>query len=492
MKATSRRCPKCDGELAPSAPEGLCPKCLLAFLVSGFPEEAGDPPDAAPGSRTGDSRSGGQVLERFGDYELIEVLGRGGMGIVYRARQIRLNRVVALKMIPHERLPGEAEIKRFRAEAEAAASLDHPHLVPIYEVGEHEGRHFYAMKLLAGGSLAERISNLQSQISNGEAATLLAIIARAVHHAHQHGILHRDLKPSNILLDEQGQPQVADFGLARRLDGDSSLTLTGGVVGTPNYMAPEQAEGKSRQLTTAADVWSLGAIFYQLLTRQLPFPADTPLETMRHAREVEPKRPSSIQARVDRDLETICLKCLEKEPQKRYGSAEALAEDLERWLRHEPIRARPAGLWEQGLKWGKRHPARAGLLGVALAAPALIIAVLLVYQARLRHEHSLTLDERNNAFRQEQRATNALARAETEAARAESEARRAAQTEAQTRQRLYAADMLLAQHALDDGNLALARRLVQTWRPQGMTNEELRVTNGTVSSSRPAALAWPC
>lgn len=295
-------------------------------------------------------------------------------------------------MILATRLPGETEVRRFRAEAETAASLDHPNIVPIYEVGEQDGRHYFSMKLMTGGSLADRITGRSRRkealicsprpqaekleppyvgsYSAREVATLLAKVARAVHFAHQRGLLHRDLKPSNILLDEHGEPHVTDFGLARRLEAHSSLTLTGAVLGTPNYMAPEQAEGKSKQLTMAADVWSLGAILYELLTGRPPFAADTPLETLRQVKEREPKRPSSVSVRVDRDLETICLKCLEKDPQRRYRSAAALAEDLECWLRHDPIRARPSSVWEHGVKWARRNPARAALLRVTLVAPA--------------------------------------------------------------------------------------------------------------------------
>ena len=258
--------------------------------------------------------------ERVGDYELLEELGRGGMGVVFRARDLRLKRDVALKLILTGQLASEAEVKRFLNEAEAAAQLEHPNIVPIYEVGESGGRHFFAMKLVEGGTLAGKVISAQSSVRSFQSrhgtggplstdalstdyspktgAALLAKTARAVHHAHQRGILHRDLKPGNILLDAAGEPLVADFGLARRVEGDSSLTLSGTALGSPNYMAPEQATGGSRAVTTAADIYSLGAILYELLAGRPPFMASTPLETMRRVVEEEPVPPSRVRREV--------------------------------------------------------------------------------------------------------------------------------------------------------------------------------------------------
>jgi eukaryotic-like serine/threonine-protein kinase len=244
----------------------------------------------------------------FGDYELLEVIARRGMGVVYKARQVSLNRLVALKMILKGELAGPRDVARFRAEAEAAANLDHPHIVPIYEVGEHDGQQYYAMRFIEGTSVTRR-----PRADAREEARLVATVARAVHHAHQHGILHRDLKPSNILVDLAGTPLVADFGLAKRVDAEGSLTESGALVGTPRYMAPEQAAGW-KDLTVAADVYSLGVVLYERLTGQTPFTGDTPLEILRQVRETEPPRPSSITPGLDRDLETICLKCLERIP----------------------------------------------------------------------------------------------------------------------------------------------------------------------------------
>lgn len=324
----------------------------------------------------------GARVRYFGDYELIEEIARGGMGVVYKARQVSLNRTVALKMILAGQLASAAELQRFHTEAEAAANLDHPHIVPIYEVGEHEGQHYFSMKLIEGGSLAGRPAATVGE--RQRLVELMATVARAVHFAHQRGILHRDLKPSNILLDTAGAPHVSDFGLAKRVEGDSNLTQSGAIVGTPSYMAPEQARGV-KGLSTAADVYSLGAIFYELLTGNPPFKASTPLETVLQVQQQEPVAPRSLDPSIDRDLETICLKCLEKRPEGRYPSAEALADDLDRWRRGEPIVARRVRMWERAVKWVRRRPTLAALVLVSLVALLSLVAGSLWYNRRLEN-----------------------------------------------------------------------------------------------------------
>jgi serine/threonine protein kinase len=291
---------------------------------------------------------------RFGDYELLGEIARGGMGVVFRARQVGLNRQVALKMLRSGPLASDSERRRFRAEAEAAARLRHPNVVPIYEVGEHRGRPYFSMKLIEGGSLADRLERFADD--PGAAARLVAQVARAVHDAHGCGLVHRDLKPSNILLDPDGTPHVSDFGLAKTVGGDGGLTLSGAVVGTPGYMAPEQAAGKGSDVTACADVYGLGAVLYALLTGRAPFAASSVPETVMQVLEREPVRPREIRPAVPRDLERICLKCLEKRPEDRYASAEAVADDLERFLRGEDVEAGRAGRLDRLRRWARREP----------------------------------------------------------------------------------------------------------------------------------------
>jgi len=306
-----------------------------------------------------------KMLGDFGDYELLEEIGRGGQGVVYRARQKSLNRTVALKVISLGQWASKAHLKRFRLEAEAAARLEHPGIVPIHEVGERDGSCYFSMKFVEGGQLDEVARREPMPIRR--AAELIAKVARTVHYAHEHGILHRDIKPGNILLDAKGEPHLTDFGLARLVESESSVTHTLDVLGTPSYMAPEQAVGNNAAVSSVTDVYGLGAVLYQLLTGHPPFAGGATYETIKLLLDTEPRQPRLLNPKVDRDLSTICLKCLEKDPKRRYSSALALAEDLERWLNHEPIMARRVGPLVRGGKWVRRNPGTAVMIAMLLA-----------------------------------------------------------------------------------------------------------------------------
>src|SRR5437899_2741453 len=380
------KCSSCGSDIEEDVGFRQCPKCLLKL---GLGLEREPAPDAAP------SLFASEPDQRLAlpDYEILERIGRGGMGVVYRARQLSLNRIVALKVIAAGDWASPAVLARFGREAEAAAKLDHPHIVPIYEVGEHEANPFLVMRFVEGASLAERLSDftgsLPPPIDRANAhrrqldiARLLALVAHAVHYAHGRGVLHRDLKPSNILLDEQGAPHLTDFGIAKLADEETGLTQTAELLGTPAYMAPEQAAGK--RLTGAADIYSLGVILYELLTGRRPFEADKPVEMLRKVIEQEPPHPALVDESVDRDLATISLKCLDKNPARRYASALQLAEDLERWQRCEPILARPAGPIVRLRRWAARNPAVATLIVGLIAGMALTLGLL----AKAREERN--------------------------------------------------------------------------------------------------------
>jgi TolB-like protein/Tfp pilus assembly protein PilF len=358
---TGKFCRKCGAAIPPNSPQHSCGACLLESGLGPVADEAvagvADPGPPVP------------MLMDFGDYELLEQIGRGGQGVVFRARQKSLNRIVALKVIGSGHWATEAHLKRFRLEAEAAASLEHPGIVPIHEVGERDGSCYFSMKFVEGGQLDEVVKREPMPIRR--AVELIAKVARTVHYAHEHGILHRDIKPGNILLDAKGEPNLTDFGLARLVESESTVTRTMEVLGTPSYMAPEQAVGNNAAVSNVTDVYGLGAVLYQLLTGQPPFAGGTTYETIKLLLDTEPRQPRLLNPKIDRDLSTICLKCLEKNPKRRYPSALALAEDLECWLKHEPIQARRTGIFARGKKWVQRNPTSAllaaSLIGLAAA-----------------------------------------------------------------------------------------------------------------------------
>ena len=347
--SASRTCKSCGGSLTPDAPGGNCPACLWGLAAA--------PPEDGSG-------------RRIGSYVLVEEMARGGMGAVWRARHEGLGREVALKLILGDRLATTEQVLRFHTEARAAARLDHPNIVPIYEIGEDDGRHFYTMRLMEGGSLADRLEKGPAPTAR-ESARIVALVARAIHFAHQRGVLHRDVKPSNILLDGDLEPRVGDFGLARIEEPGSSRSRSAWVLGTPAYMAPEQASGLPSQVTTAADVYGCGAVLYELLTGVPPFEAESPYQTIRRVLETDPVSARSRNPAIHRDLDIICRKCLQKEAEKRYASAAELADDLERWLAGLPILARPVSGLERLISWARRRRE----LAAALAALVILIAV---------------------------------------------------------------------------------------------------------------------
>jgi WD40 repeat protein/serine/threonine protein kinase len=401
-------CRQCGATTQAFSIEGLCGRCLGLFAFR---------PDTATSLRS------------IGGYDLIEEIARGGMGIVYKARQRSLNRFVALKVLSHGPFSDSQSVRRFQTEAEAIARLHHPNIVSIYEIGEHEGHHFIAMELVVGKNFAELTA--EYPLSPALSAKYMAAVADAIAYAHGQGVIHRDLKPSNLLLDKSDQPRVTDFGLAKLSHSDISLTLTGQSLGSPGYMAPEQAFGKAKDAGVLGDIYSLGAALYHLTTGRPPFVGETPQDVLLQAQTAEPIAPRRLNPRIPMDLETICCKCLEREPGNRYASAEELAADLRRFIADEPIHASPVSKFEKSRRWACRRPALSMMTG------ALLVAVVVGMTGVLR-----------------------------EWTRAERSVR-------EMRLSQYAADISVASQAVSRGDLGVARRMLVGLEPKS-GQEDLR------------------
>ncbi|MBI3191076.1 MAG: protein kinase, partial [Pedosphaera parvula] len=399
----TKHCAECGAPLPAYWPKGLCAQCALdgalamthaesQVLQEGTASHVNDATAPDVGEKSAAlSRDAATGHTQFGDYDLLEEIARGGMGVVYKARQRNLNRLVAVKMILAGPLAGKEFVQRFRTEASAAAILQHPNIVAIHDVGVHEGRHYFSMDYVEGQNLAQLVG--QQPLAPARAARYVELIAQAIHYAHERGILHRDLKPSNVLIDANDQPHITDFGLARRLDGDSSLTLTGQVLGSPNFMPPERAGGGRGRVGRPSDVYALGGILYHLLTARAPFQADSLDRLLTQVLHTEPVSPRLLNPSIPRDLETITLKCLEKESSRRYQTAQELADELGRFLRREPIHARPITAPEKLWRWGRRKPVLA-LLIVLLHVVGAAGLTGIVWQWR-RAEHHLYVANMN-------------------------------------------------------------------------------------------------
>jgi len=438
MIAEPTKCTKCGAESSAPVLNGLCPQCLETAALA-TPDGPASP-KATIRINTAAARAAGLASEIastngaepvapvFGDYELIEEIARGGMGVVYRARQISLNRTVAIKTILHGHFTDPEFVRRFRAEAEAAANLRHPNIIAIFEIGEEKGEHFFSMEYVEGRNLASLVR--EQALPALQAAEYVKIIGEAIHYAHQHDVLHRDLKPSNVLIDTEGRLRISDFGLAKRMSEASELTLSGQILGSPSYMPPEQATGKRGEVGRHSDVYSLGAILYHLTTGRAPFMGETVEDTLMQVlqRDAPPLR--LLNPKVPRDLETICLKCLEKDAAKRYASAQDLADDLGRFLAQEPIQARPLGPFGKSVRWCRRKPALAAVGSVAILLLGVVAIGSPIVAYHLNQARLL-----------------------------------AQQRELKAVQNAYAADMGVVQHAISQRNYGYALQLLEAHLP---------------------------
>jgi WD40 repeat protein/predicted Ser/Thr protein kinase len=418
MSSGEDRCVECGGLLPANWPKGLCSRCALKGALNLDDFESLDSSDETPPSSSSRAFTSPRP---FGDYELLEVIAQGGMGIVYKARQKSLDRIVAIKMLLFGPMASQAVIRRFRVEAVAAGSLHHPNIVAIHEVGIHDGQHFLVMDYVDGPNLATFVKN--QPLPPKQAAAYARSIAEAIEHAHGCGILHRDLKPSNVLIGKNDTPRVTDFGLARRIEGDSSLTVSGQPLGSPSYMPPEQAAARQGKVSSRSDVYGLGATLYHLLTGHPPFQAESIAHTLDQVLHREPVPPRLINPGTPQDLETICLKCLQKDPARRFATARELADELDRFLKGEPIHSRPVGSVEKLWRFCKRKPALSSLAAAALVL-LLVVAIGSPITAWRIRKSELTLAEN-----------------------------------------LYAADMKLVELALAQGNWGRARSLLQSYVP---------------------------
>ena len=437
-----RSCVQCGTPFGPHAQYAFCGRCAAALTLDEFSDP--DNADESLAAVLPPSALQPNARHRLGDYELLDEIARGGMGVIFRARQVSLDRVVAIKVLLYSGLASADRRQRFREEAMAAAKLDHANIVRILDVGEFEGQPFIVMDYVPGTDL-DRLTQ-HRPLPAERAAGYLAIIARAVEFAHQHGVLHRDLKPSNVLLDATDQPRVTDFGLSRNLAAPSGLTLNGEILGSPSFMPPEQASGDLNRMGPASDVYGLGAVLYHLLTGRPPFLAETLEATLLAVREGQPVPPHQLNRETPADLETICLKCLEKEPERRYSTAQQVADELDRFLSGRPIHARPVGMLTKAWRWCQRRPSLAVAFG-------LIVALTIVVATG-----GPLLAWRMNTARKD----------------AEAQRRWADEQTLQARRREYAADMLLAHHALEDRHLGLIQDLLERHRPGSSSTTDLR------------------